>query len=651
MPKASMERFDVVVVGGRVAGASAAAHLARAGLSVLVLERATLPSETLSTHTVQDLDCLDRLGVLDTVLRTGAPPMFRSTLWIDDFDLSVDHLEQPWLSVRRVTLDGLLLDEAGRAGADVRLRRKVTGLLRDGGDGRVSGLRYEDPDGRAVEVSCRLVVGADGRSSTVGRLAGARKYHQSWNERGAVWRYFEDLPAPPEFFFCRRGDDLLLAAPCDQGRVMLAVQPALHDTSRYRAPGEIERAFLATGRPWGRGGRAWRDLLAHARADGAARTMVRYSCFFRQSAGPGWVLLGDAGHVKDVVTGQGISDAMRHAERLTARVLPGWGSDRSLDAATRRWWRARDRDAAPMYWLSQDMGRAGPFAPLYMSFFARIDASERLKLRLQQVLGGRYPVRRFTAPHRFAAVLAAQLRSGEVPAGATLREAHQLLRTETARRWAGRWPRHEQPSGEPRNRPHRSEEGSTGPSPCPPVGSAPGGHGPDGRPRPYQAAGATTITKGGEMATTEVTVHIMLPVEEVFELIARPERHPLWQTDLTSDGIVSGDGTVGSRGREVRRVMGRSVTSEYEITEHTAPVRWGFRTRGGPIDMAGVFSCERADQGTEVRAQISFGGWSGEAMARFAKKQFREHLARLKALAEGGGPVVAGEADRTGGAR
>lgn len=468
-----MERFDVAVVGGRVAGSSAAAHLARAGLSVLLLERAKAPSEILSTHTIQDLDCLDRLGVLDTVLATGSPPMPRSTLWIDDCDLSVDHVEQPWLSVRRLTLDGLLLDTARRAGADVRLECKVTGLLRDDRDGRVNGLRYEDPHGREVSVSCRLVVGADGRSSTVARLAGARKYHQSWNERGAVWRYFEGLPAPPEFFFCRRGDDLLLAAPCDQGRVLLAVQPALKDTSGYRAPGEIERAFLRAARPWGQDGREWKDLLADAEPDGAARMVLRYACFFRESAGPGWVLLGDAGHVKDAVTGQGISDAMRHAERLTARVLPAWRSTRSLDAATRHWWHARDRDAAPMYWLSQDMGRAGSSSPLYGSFFERIASSERLKLRLQEVLGRRYRVRRFIAPYRFAAVIAAQLRKGETPAGATLREARELIRTEAVRRWMGVRPRYE------RQRDGRASiaarGGNTGADRLTPAGGAPAG--------------------------------------------------------------------------------------------------------------------------------------------------------------------------------
>ncbi|GEB48906.1 MULTISPECIES: SRPBCC family protein [Streptomyces] len=157
------------------------------------------------------------------------------------------------------------------------------------------------------------------------------------------------------------------------------------------------------------------------------------------------------------------------------------------------------------------------------------------------------------------------------------------------------------------------------------------------------------------MATTEVQTRIALPAQEVFALIAQPDRHPLWQKDLTSDGLVSGDGTAGSRGREVRRVMGRSVTTEYEITEHTdstdgtdgtGPMVWGFRSLRGPIDMAGVFTCAPADDGCEVRARISFGGWSGQAMARFATRQFAGYLDDLKELAESGGHPAGDPAPR-----
>lgn len=137
------------------------------------------------------------------------------------------------------------------------------------------------------------------------------------------------------------------------------------------------------------------------------------------------------------------------------------------------------------------------------------------------------------------------------------------------------------------------------------------------------------------MATTDVSETIACAPERVFELIAHPERHPSWQTDLDTDGIVSGDGRVGSRGREVRTVMGRKVTSEYEVTDWVANERWGYRSVSGPIQTSGIINCTPVAGGVRVTATLNFAGWSGEAMSRFARRQFGGHLRALKQLAEG----------------
>lgn len=429
--------FDVAIAGGRVAGSALAVHLARAGLSVLVLDRSELPSDTPSTHTIQELSSLGRLGLFTALHGTGAPIMMRTTLWIDDVDLSADHPALPRVSVRRVTLDGLLADAARRAGADVRYGHKVVDVSRR--DGRVCGLRYQCPDGTTGEAACSLVVGADGRSSTIARRVGARRYNVTWNERGAVWQYFSGMPSPAEFYFCRRGDALLLAAPCDEALTMLAVQPALAQTPAFRAPGMIEESFLRLAAPWGHGDKGWDKLLAQAVPHGEPRMMLRYPCFFRESAGPGWTLLGDAGHVKDVVTGQGISDALRQAELLAEQIMAGWGADSSLDIALRRWWRSRDRRALPMYWLSADMGRMGVTPAVYQAFFRRIAGSERLRGQLQQVLSQELPVRRLASAARFLTVAAGLLAARTASVG----EVGATARLDLARRAAGLHRRYE----------------------------------------------------------------------------------------------------------------------------------------------------------------------------------------------------------------
>jgi 2-polyprenyl-6-methoxyphenol hydroxylase-like FAD-dependent oxidoreductase len=99
--------------------------------------------------------------------------------------------------------------------------------------------------------------------------------------------------------------------------------------------------------------------------------------FFREAAGPGWALVGDAGHFKDFTPGQGISDALRQADRLAAAIAEGLSSDResTLDDRLQNWWRWRDEDAWEMYWFASDMGVPGPPTPLVTRVLR--DLSER----------------------------------------------------------------------------------------------------------------------------------------------------------------------------------------------------------------------------------------------------------------------------------
>src|SRR5438445_3258840 len=140
------ERFDVVVVGARCAGAPLAALLAREGLEVALVERATFPRDTLSTHVFEadGIEFLDRLGVIERLRDTGAPFVCRVDNRIEDFRAEVDWPRRPGdrgglMSVRRFLLDPILVDAAEQAGAEVLLATNVTGLIEEGG--RVAGVR------------------------------------------------------------------------------------------------------------------------------------------------------------------------------------------------------------------------------------------------------------------------------------------------------------------------------------------------------------------------------------------------------------------------------------------------------------------------------------------------------------------------------
>lgn len=161
------ERFDVIVVGARCAGSPLAALLARAGARVAVLERATFPRDTLSTHIFEAhaLAFLERLGVSESIRATGARFLRRVDIRQGDLQFTAPIPQRPGdiggvASVRRLLLDPILADAAARAGADVRMASTVTGVV--GERGRVAGVRVAHA-GSEHTLQAPLVVGADGR--------------------------------------------------------------------------------------------------------------------------------------------------------------------------------------------------------------------------------------------------------------------------------------------------------------------------------------------------------------------------------------------------------------------------------------------------------------------------------------------------------
>lgn len=93
------------------------------------------------------------------------------------------------------------------------------------------------------------------------------------------------------------------------------------------------------------------------------RAVTKWDGYFRQSAGSGWVLVGDAGHFKDPTPGQGISDALRQREQLAHTIDNALGIP-SFDAAIQRWWCWRDDGAYEMYWFASLMGQPGAYSAL-----------------------------------------------------------------------------------------------------------------------------------------------------------------------------------------------------------------------------------------------------------------------------------------------
>jgi flavin-dependent dehydrogenase len=433
-----VERFDVVIVGARCAGSPLAVLLARRGLRVCVLDKARFPSDTPSTHVIQPcgVAVLDRLGVLDAVLAAGAVQLTAFTLVNEDARIEADlageavraadaaaGVSASGLCVRRVTLDRLLVAAAAEAGVDVRTRTGVTGLLRDGE--RVSGVETGDGPVRAS-----LVVGADGRHSTVARLAGAAEYHTTGQCRPFAWAYFHGVAdTEARLRLGRLGDLAFLASPTDGGLYMAGAIPSTQvDTG--------EASFMARFAAWPE----LAELLDGTKRVGPIRVVPDCRGYFRSATGPGWVLTGDAGQFKDPTPAQGISDAFRQAERLADAISTGLGGYALLDDELRRWWRWRDDDCYEMHWLATDMGTPGTPSPLITQVLRDIADDAPATVQLLQVLNRDVRPSRLFTPRRLLTATARAMRAQprRIPAlaheaatlaGQDLRRAQQRRRS------------------------------------------------------------------------------------------------------------------------------------------------------------------------------------------------------------------------------
>ena len=315
--------YDAVIIGGRCAGAATAMLLARAGMRVLVIDRQTYGSDTMSTHALMRTGVLQlqRWGVLPAVMAAGTPEIRATTFHYGCNSLSlgikpehgIEHLCAP----RRTVLDSILVDAARGAGADVRHGVVLSSLQFDN-QGQVIGVLLRDADGHSTPVSSNIVIGADGRQSTVAALVNAGTYLHGQSASGYVYGYYENLERSG--YHWHFGENVAAGViPTNDGQhcVFAGVAgTAFRDTFHRNVEGGFLKV-LATNSP-----HLSRDV-SHARLVGRLRGFVGAPGHLRQPYGPGWALVGDAGYFKDPLTAHGITDALRDAELLASAILDG----------------------------------------------------------------------------------------------------------------------------------------------------------------------------------------------------------------------------------------------------------------------------------------------------------------------------------------
>lgn len=400
--------YDVIVVGARCAGASTAMLLARRGHRVLLLDRATFPSDVPQGHFVyRDGPArLVRWGVLARAT-AGCPAVTTVTRDDGDFalvgrDLVVDGIPFGY-GPRHGAFDAALVEAAVAAGAELRegvsVEDVVTANGGAGGD-RVTGVRARARGGAPFVERAALTVGADGRHSRVARAVRAPAYDEAPSATCWYFTYWQDVPMDGLELRLRERR-LVIAHPTTGGLAAIFVAWPAEERDRVRA--DVEGAYLA----------ALDRVPGLAERVRAGRRVERlYGAtdlpnYFRRPWGPGWALVGDAGCHKDPYLALGMCDVLRDAEGLADAIDAGLAGRAPLDAALDAHARRRDAAGAETYQLNLRMARFEPEPAPMRRLREALRGNQADTNRFFMATSGMIPREAFFAPDNVARILGA----------------------------------------------------------------------------------------------------------------------------------------------------------------------------------------------------------------------------------------------------
>jgi 2-polyprenyl-6-methoxyphenol hydroxylase-like FAD-dependent oxidoreductase len=333
--------YDVIVVGARVAGSVLALSLAQHGRRVLLLDRASFPSDTLSTHFFRApaLRAFDRVGVLAEVLSV-APKLTVNFNAIDGivFPEPVDEPEDYpfYLCVRRITLDAILADKVRQQSSiDFRENSRADKLLFK--EGRVIGVSWQSK-GKQLQATARALVGADGKQSSVAKGVKPAVEKEEAVNRAMYYAYYRGVepkegPAA-EFHF--RGDNLVYCFPCDGELALLAASVHISHFDEFRRDpeGRLDQELHSMTELTAR--------LSRATREGPVRGTGSIPGWLRIPYGEGWALVGDAAMVMDPFSGQGIDQASTHALYLADQLEEFFSGRKDWETAMLSYHQARN---------------------------------------------------------------------------------------------------------------------------------------------------------------------------------------------------------------------------------------------------------------------------------------------------------------------
>lgn len=395
--------LDVIVVGARCAGSPAAMLLARKGYRVLAVDRATFPSDTVSTHILHPLGvaALSKWGLLDRLTATGCPPIH--TYAYDFGPLTIagapGTTEAPvGYCPRRTILDKLLVDAAAQSGAEIREGFTVEEILIE--DGRVVGIRGHSTHGRSTSERAPVVIGADGLRSVVAEAVRPDRYDEKPILLAAYYSYWSGLPMDGRFETYIRDKRGFGVAPTHDGLTMIIAGWPYAEFAENKK--DIEGNVLKT-----------IDLVpAFADRLRGARRETRFvgaavPNYFRKPYGAGWALVGDAGYNRDFITGQGMMDAFLDAELCAAALDKALSGTQPFDAAMSEYQGTRDARVKAMYDFTCNLATLEPPPPETQQLFAAVHGNQEAMDAFVRMNAGTISPAAFFAPQNVTAIMAA----------------------------------------------------------------------------------------------------------------------------------------------------------------------------------------------------------------------------------------------------
>ncbi len=399
--------YDVIVVGARCAGSPTAMLLARKGYRVLVVDRATFPSDTVSTHIVHPLaiKALSRWGLLDRLTATNCPPIDTYAFDFGPFTIAgaPGTADAPVAYCpRRTVLDKLLVDAASEAGAEVREHFTVEEIVVE--DGRALGIKGRTKQGAFIERAA-VVVGADGRNSAVAETVRPEQYDEKPPLLAAYYTYWSGLPMDGRFESYIRDKRGFAAAPTHDGLTLIIAGWPYAEFAENRK--DIEGNYMKTIAT----APAFADRLRGARRE-AGFAGAAVPNYFRKPYGPGWVLAGDAGYNRDFITAQGIMDAFLDAELCVNALDESFSGKRAFDSAMADYQRTRDTRVKAMFDFTCQLATLEPPPPELQQLLGAIHGNQAAMDGFARMNAGTISPAEFFAPENVNAIAAAAARSG-----------------------------------------------------------------------------------------------------------------------------------------------------------------------------------------------------------------------------------------------